>query len=186
VETGFDARKMAVCGKPSMGPPPFDGGNLNMTLQRIAGSLAFNGATAFRRWKQVPRHNPTVTPTPLQWGHRLSTVETGFDARKMAVCGKPSMGPPPFDGGNLNMTLQRIAGSLAMCGGRFGWREGLQWGHRLSTVETSAVRRPPTDRHNPSMGPPPFDGGNHYGNANTCGNHRLQWGHRLSTVETTI
>ena len=35
----------------SMGPPPFDGGNTGRGLRGRRTRLRFNGATAFRRWK---------------------------------------------------------------------------------------------------------------------------------------
>ncbi len=109
-----------------MGPPPFDGGNLAKPCGEI-----------------------DLTST-LQWGHRLSTVETGIfnlDRLGMIIA---SMGPPPFDGGNG--PCPPIARCL-----KLPW---LQWGHRLSTVETCFM---------------------------LCGMAAiiwLQWGHRLSTVET--
>ena len=112
---------------PSMGPPPFDGGNaVGGAGAKHCAWRAFNGATAFRRWKQrFPAHPSGQRQPCLQWGHRLSTVETtriwaspadsrpafngatAFRRWKRKGCqdllhwlGKPSMGPPPFDGGN--------------------------------------------------------------------------------------
>ena len=38
---------------PSMGPPPFGDGNYAGEVKMIALSDAFNGATAFRRWKHL-------------------------------------------------------------------------------------------------------------------------------------
>ena len=61
------------------------------------------------------------------------------------------MGPPPFDGGNpqiLHLTVDS--------------RNELQWGHRLSTVETSSSSQSNVKVCDASMGPPPFDGGNRY------------------------
>ena len=61
---------------------------------------SFNGATAFQRWKRVMTLTNRITATYLQWGHRLSAMET----RIGAGCGNnplpPSMGPPPFSDGN--------------------------------------------------------------------------------------
>ena len=64
------------------------------------------------------------------------------------------MGPPPFGSGNYNDLRRDVsdnkASSISM----------LQWGHRLSVVETFYV--PPQRERE----------------------YRLQWGHRLSVVET--
>jgi hypothetical protein len=110
-----------------MGPPPFDGGN-----KAPAGIVGLPATARNAR-------RPMITEV-LQWGHRLSTVETAvgdslwlgwaahghyqrYDARQ-----HPSMGPPPFDGGN-SPTMCLIPGE----------RPPLQWGHRLSTVETLGI-----------------------------------------------
>ena len=52
METGlvdFTAKRGA---KPSMGPPPFGDGNSLLSTLTTATTTTFNGATAFRRWKQ--------------------------------------------------------------------------------------------------------------------------------------
>ena len=183
----------------SMGPPPFDGGNAacpslpKSHARRFNGATAFrrwkpragrrtptsshagfNGATAFRRWKQMAIPYTSAAPVVLQWGHRLSTVETDGHTLHQRGAGCASMGPPPFDGGNRSTGLPL---SSTPC--------TLQWGHRLSTVETRRRWQPSrnrTTRFNgatafrrwkqrgvealrpllecASMGPPPFDGGN--------------------------
>ena len=84
-----------------MGPPPFGDGNKTWSVR----------CTPFSR--------------ALQWGHRLSAMETG----------------------QLRFTLQRIV----------LW---LQWGHRLSAMETWAMSRANIEVQ------------------------KLQWGHRLSAMET--
>ena len=43
---------------------------------------SFNGATAFRRWKPTGVMMETLCDHFLQWGHRLSAMET-------ALCGSP-------------------------------------------------------------------------------------------------
>ena len=65
----------------SMGPPPFDGGNSACRFERRFRPLRFNGATAFRRWKLSRPNEPVKPLSMLQWGHRLSTVETPSAAR---------------------------------------------------------------------------------------------------------
>ncbi len=136
----------------SMGPPSFGGGNMPVSPLRSRCVTCFNGATVFRRWKQnsVPRLRGP--PDVLQWGHRLSAVETlrcrtgtrmrlrGFNGatvfRRWKRCSKipnlgmlglASMGPPSFGGGN-DGTRQQLGERLC----------ALQWGHRLSAVETSS------------------------------------------------
>ena len=136
----------------SMGPPPFGSGNSG----RVVGIC----------W----------TVFQLQWGHRLSAVETSLNIF-FAHCGhaNASMGPPPFGSGN-NLPAISIAADLnraSMGPPPFGSGNApcfssilprwymLQWGHRLSAVETSNVA---VMRRRPSS--------------------VLQWGHRLSAVET--
>ena len=106
-----------------MGPPAFAGGNHAGRAGNDRRGESFNGATGFRRWKHVIAHC------------RISV--------RIA-----SMGPPAFAGGNACRRAASTAGA------------GLQWGHRLSPVETSL----------PSASPADFGS--------------LQWGHRLSPVET--
>ena len=113
-------------------------------------------------------------PVWLQWGHRLSAVET----RRLAQAPSPygprfngatafrqwklprgashpnarpaSMGPPPFGSGNTRYPTK--SKSLLV---------ELQWGHRLSAVETLECLAGELE-----------------------GLMMLQWGHRLSAVET--
>ena len=91
-------------------------------LDPVANS--FNGATAFRQWEHYSQERWGYIKRNLQWGHRLSAVETEIGATAK---------------GDVQM---------------------LQWGHRLSAVETIIK---------------------HHWYLNHCS---LQWGHRLSAVET--
>ena len=140
---------------PSMGPPPFGDGNQRCG-QGDGGAPAFNGATAFRRWKLS------------KWGHRLSAMETvgrppcmqrsfnGATAFRRWKHGKPpSMGPPPFGDGNSarqpflqwGHRLSAMAtGMLILAMETTSSQANLQWGHRLSAMETWL--------------PPPFGDGN--------------------------
>ena len=111
----------------SMGPPPFGDGN---------------NAEPVRR---------TGEPHGLQWGHRLSAMETdGMDGGGV-VQGNASMGPPPFGDGNHHWGRDNDYGSHASMGPPpFGDGNhmssqrsshlgmSLQWGHRLSAMETPA------------------------------------------------
>ena len=113
-------------------------------------STRFNGATAFRQWKQVG---------PGQCGYFFWLASMGpppFGSGNYPHRPDPrghssaSMGPPPFGSGNEPKMGERLV-SLAK----------LQWGHRLSAVETLVIATASDDLLS-----------------------RLQWGHRLSAVET--
>ncbi len=86
---------------------------------------SFNGATVFRRWKPGGFVNSSSGNLSLQWGHRLSAVET--------------------------VTMQETLH------GPIDW---LQWGHRLSAVETLRYFFSSIECNAASMGPPSFGGGN--------------------------
>ena len=108
----------------SMGPPPFGDGNSAHPNRRWPESTRFNGATAFRRWKL---------------GGLLLV-----DAVQLA-----SMGPPPFGDGNMCGVP-----CLVSC------QAALQWGHRLSAMETHESGDVDDGNHAASMEPPPFGDGN--------------------------
>ena len=59
-----------------MGPPPFGDGNPHRGATNLASRCTFNGATAFRRWKPSYGRDTSVEVADLQWGHRLSAMET--------------------------------------------------------------------------------------------------------------
>ena len=133
----------------------------------------FNGATAFRRWKGILIKGNAAAPVVLQWGHRLSAMErraarrgrpttstsfngaTAFRRWKVGSVGVihvevrlASMGPPPFGDGK---TRSGKPGS--------DLRLSLQWGHRLSAMESSGVGAAEHLSRPASMGPPPFGDG---------------------------
>ena len=88
---------------------------------------------------------------PLQWGHRLSAMETGLSRVPKTQRREPFNGATAFRRWKLDELL--ATASLENI---------LQWGHRLSAMET---RRYPQTQHDdvePSMGPPPFGDGNRY------------------------
>ena len=214
-------------------PPPPGTGLLHL--------LTFNGATAFRRWKRpVPRCPFAARLLPLQWGHRLSAMETSspqalpvccpFAARLLkrallvapllpASMGPPpfgdgnvapqahenvrlvnaSMGPPPFGDGNVpdswvpssdHTPLQwghRLSAMETLL--RPGWESNVpsrfQWGHRLSAMETRWSSQAWPGLSTASMGPPPFGDGMTIVQAEVGRGYELQWGHRLSAMETS-
>ena len=90
----------------------------------LATSPGFNGATAFRQWKLGSLISTGHLTAWLQWGHRLSAVETA--------------------------TLTNLVVQI----------NGLQWGHRLSAVETGNAPLSLAKGLLASMGPPPFGSGN--------------------------
>ena len=181
----------------SMGPPPFGDGNSPSAVRAwgcsrcFNGATAFrrwkpclsaarrdfpgrfNGATAFRRWKHVYNNGIGLPLYSLQWGHRLSAMET------------------------------------MSCRGCQGLSSMLQWGHRLSAMETALAGQVKLAELVASMGPPPFGDGNsgqrprpsrsttRFNGATAFRrwklwatatsftlDHTLQWGHRLSAMET--
>ncbi len=133
----------------SMGPPAFAGGNLQTEMSLGQAGSGFNGATGFRRWKPAPDGPGGPGVLPLQWGHRLSPVETIWRTAHSERPSVASMGPPAFAGGN------GTASRLAIMNGC-----GLQWGHRLSPVETEFPHHGIYTGPYASMGPPAFAGGN--------------------------
>ena len=108
-----------------MGPPPFGSGNLK--------SLTI-----------------TTWLPGLQWGHRLSVVETWGGRLRW------------IDSSRLQWGHRLSVVETAVAYGNIASNYKLQWGHRLSVVETGSWWR---------------------GRSPPC---RLQWGHRLSVVETAL
>jgi len=137
-------------------------------------SNRFNGATPFQAWKRKDISHSMVAPTPLQWGHAFSGVETKFLAGSfnpsvvrfngatpfqawkpyfMRGClgrnQRASMGPRLFRRGNFTIRVTR-----AICQAR------LQWGHAFSGVETDDADLVPARDRGASMGPRLFRRGN--------------------------
>ena len=193
----------------SMGPSPFGDGNRGLRGRRNRRTPGFNGATAFRRWKPTEPSQALPLLAPLQWGHRLSAMETVGFRRRPQRGRNASMGPPPFGDGNSNTMCRHPHSPCSFNGpppfgdGNVASRETLivttllQWGHRLSAMETPPVL-PETFKHgatafrrwkqfnqrqSASMGPPPFGDGNNSevlglfdaGDGATA--FMLQWGH---------
>ena len=106
-------------GRASMGPPPFGSGNIVLVSRRqpyLAVPKRFNGATAFRQWKHMLTSSLAFQMNELQWGHRLSAVETAHSESivvLIASASSASMGPPPFGSGNLG-NQRRPGGSGPM------------------------------------------------------------------------
>ena len=134
-----------------MGPPPFGSGNV---LGRIGvghgASVASMGPPPFSSGNSAVGSGTITIRATLQWGHRLSAVETRDTRPSPSHAGRASMGPPPFGSGNKVPTNGTVTSGIR-----------LQWGHRLSAVETLECLAGELE-----------------------GLMMLQWGHRLSAVET--
>ncbi len=160
-------------GMASMGPPPFGSGNLRRPAACRCRAACFNGATAFRKWKQRAIASQRSGMEALQWGHRLSAVETGGPYLRAVPQLPASMGPPPFGGGNGPLRGFRRRRTLG-----FNGATSFRWWKRLHS-------RPVRLRLcGASMGPPLSGGGNPRAMCVPDIATTLQWGHRLSKVET--
>ncbi len=144
--------------------------------RRLSRRRGFNGATALWRWKPGSSWVYTLALGLLQWGHRISTMESLGGARVLAPGVKAAMGPPPFgDGKWKDGTTWQVAHIM------------LQWGHRLSAMERRRGRHPRRLAGEASMGPPPFgDGKGHLYRRDGTRFTTLQWGHRLSAMESSM
>ena len=178
--TAFQRWKpMLISGKPVSGLIAFNGATAFQRWKQKRSASArhsyspFNGATAFQRWKPG-WHCPGVSERScLQWGHRLSAMETGLALPRGVREVLPSMGPPPFSDGNTPrgtaIDQDRLPsmgpppfsdGNLIGSMLTIAWQVILQWGHRLSAMETALTSGASFKW--------------------VC----LQWGHRLSAMET--
>ena len=150
VETGHRLRDHPDPGHASMEPPPFGSGNRPPAQGPSGSGPRFNGATAFRQWKPC-----TILGADANSSKRFNGA-TAFRRWKREIrrhSGRHnyhhSMGPPPFgDGNGTPYSLAAVH------------RSTLQWGHRLSAMETAASLKI------------------------AAGVKCLQWGHRLSAMET--
>ncbi len=134
----------------------------------------------------------------LQWGHRLSAMEIHDHEDEYGDACHPSMGPPPFGDGDVDLgDYDSNANQVLQWGHRLSAMEmrrhwdtvrpdvwTLQWGHRLSAMEISVIRAVAIGQARPSMGPPPFgDGDLAAAREEGLAYCHLQWGHRLSAME---
>ena len=170
----LDSAQALAVGAASMGPPPFGDGNRtgpgrycgpSSTLQwghrlsametnrscrlRCGSSRRFNGATAFRRWK----------PGPSWRGMTSSRCFNGATAfRRWKPAGQlkhPMMLTACFNGATAFRRWKHAAVGNLPAGIAL-----LQWGHRLSAMETTQARQCFLPHLRASMGPPPFGDGN--------------------------
>ena len=160
---------------PSMGPPPFGDGNkvrlptdgsakcplqwghrlsaMETSCRPSSGRFptsTFNGATAFRRWKRCGN------PAKSILGNSAFNGATAFRRWKPWRTRRLVLSRSCFNGATAFRRWKRGAAAAAMAGAVI-----LQWGHRLSAMETGRLRQPVEPIYKPSMGPPPFGDGNY-------------------------
>ena len=83
----------------SMGPTPFSVG-YSVALRAMRYSpMCFNGANAFQRWIRLLRIHMAACSKKLQWGQRLSALDTFTIAPHASHGVGASMGPTPFSVG---------------------------------------------------------------------------------------
>ena len=108
----------------------------------------------------------------LQWGHRLSAMESGALSDHIEQGERASMGPPPFGDGKPRYRPDiRFPTCASMGPPPFGDGKALpplshipshmqlQWGHRLSAMESHPTGNLVIGHGYASMGPPPFGDG---------------------------
>ena len=116
----------------------------------------------------------TANSPPLQWGHRLSAMETSQEWVSAFTAYMASMGPPPFGDGNpLRRGGKRHGDHASMGPPPFGDGNPLRRGGKRHGDHASMGPPPFGDgncestlpglqHHAASMGPPPFGDGNRY------------------------
>jgi hypothetical protein len=134
---------------------------------------AFNGATALRPWKWASASPSVSMSPPLQWSHRLATVEGHMTKLPLKI---------PLDGlqwSHSRLTVETQAKNLGCL-----IKMPLRWSHGFATVEKTLLR--PTTRQNINC----FNGATvlrPWNCVRTIAGPSvtmwLQWSHHLSTVE---
>ena len=128
-----------------MGPSTFVDGDSWGSCRPPRPEASFNGAIDFRRRRPGSVGTHRDDERQLQWGHRLSSTETGWRREGSHLLSLASMEPSTFVDGDVICYSDPNARLLM-----------LQWGHRLSSTETHRLgrRRPAPLRA--SMGPSTF------------------------------
>ena len=106
MESRHRLRAMHLSERPSMGPPPFGDGKPPPPAGNASIRAPFNGATAFRRWKAIVVSTSSPRRESLQWGHRLSAMESA------ASIPSPSADTPTFNGATA---FRRWKGCRSIC-----------------------------------------------------------------------
>ena len=108
------------------GPTPFSVGYTTLGTTNASSTTCFNGANAFQRWIRprgvvlLPLHSrfngdnafqrwilpaemlAASDPYKLQWGQRLSALDTAYHGIRAYRCAVASMGPTPFSVGYIS------------------------------------------------------------------------------------
>ena len=96
LDTALAGEEIDAQSPASMGPTPFSvgyHGRLTWTWR------CFNGANAFQRWIHVVPNRNSANPDWLQWGQRLSALDTDRRGDICPAYDVASMGPTPFSVG---------------------------------------------------------------------------------------
>ena len=172
METGHTLTATSYPYSASMGPPPFGDGNGQYRRGVSCLSSRFNGATAFRRWKLDESVVRFAALYKLQWGHRLSAMETSYSTMSPGVS-------PCFNGATAFRRWKHIGRTL--CGGSCGCFNGATAFRRWKLCELCR----------PDEEPLGFNGATAFRRWKLTPEQtdivefvQLQWGHRLSAMET--
>ena len=134
----------------------------------------FNGANAFQRWILNGRSRAREVNRCFNGANAFQRWIHHCDQLPQPPDGDASMGPTPFSVGYAQITSGQASQSST-----------LQWGQRLSALDTWIPRRRQNERLGASMGPTPFSVGYTGGDKGIIVEGvLLQWGQRLSALDT--
>ncbi len=139
----------------SMGPPPFGGGKTGRATRSLLDWTASMGPPPFGGGKSPVKDLPASISIQLQWGRRLSAVESSPVLSLFRDFLLASMGPPPFGGGKLQPS-PILSGARDCFNGAAAFR---RW-------KEPKLPHPHFRCWVASMGPPPFGGGKFVGHGN--------------------
>ena len=156
-----------------------------------------NGANAFQRWIQGEIHVIVNVNIMLQWGQRLSALDTALRQGEREDQGPAAMGPTPFSvgyGGRQPHTVRQKGAAMGPTPFSVGYSDMTL---RVSMANNAAMGPTPfsvgyllrrdgmgaTERA--AMGPTPFSVGYvEKGTGTGDAAELLQWGQRLSALDT--
>ena len=102
LETGHPYARYRAGARASMGPTPFSVGYKTTPKPPSTSARCFNGANAFQRWILGLILAVMAFPVTLQWGQRLSALDTMSNRPGYKRAVSASMGPTPFSVGYSN------------------------------------------------------------------------------------
>ena len=173
METSRISAAVFAPGDASMEPPPFGYGNKRADKGRLVLYLKLQWSHRLSAMETTGKLTVLAVMTRLlPWSHRLSAMETLLQSGVHRLHAGASMGLPPFGDGNRLMRGPVRGPFLASMGlppfgdgneGGLGILApviGLQWGHRLSVMETGTFQVATRASDPASMEPPAFGDGN--------------------------